>query len=246
MACVEVDDDDNVLTPTFLRDRGRGRARRAMDLLARADDAWVLAARGAIADLVDAFLHDRGSNADLFAVVHELGRLLSERAKCRWTQRNEAYELLCPIHALHRPFAHSPALTQLTTCSVCGAGEFACRHVAGRVYDGEMCERVVASLGPLGHVAFTVDPDFLYTWHQPSSVPTAELVAEGIISSAGDPAVCTHCRDCEGQPTPDELSPGARFARLRVEAARRAFEEPDAPTTTVTLRLLQAGRFVDM
>lgn len=173
--------------------------------------------RRALRSLVDAFLQDRVTNADLFERAHELGRLLNGTMGCFWTPGEENYTLQCPIFALHRGAAHSLAMTLTTACSICGAGSLECEHVPGWEYDGVPCFSRVVEIASFGHIALTPDPDFTYTWHQPQTAATGQLIAEGIIRRVGDRAECTHCSECVGRPTPDELDPVSRFNRLREE-----------------------------
>lgn len=215
MAFIEADHDDE-LTPQDLRRRGLREALRAEFELRRGARRGAARARNAIRDLVDAFLHDRHGNAQLFTRAHQIGRLLSETQGCPWTAGPQQYVLECPIYALHRGAAHSLAMTQTCICSICGKGDFECNHVPGRVYNGERCYSVVESISHVDHVALTASPDFLYTWHQPQQVSTESLVERGIIHSVGDPAYCGHCQGCSGYPTQDELDPAGRLRRLRV------------------------------
>ena len=80
MSLVEVDESGQELTPRFLRQRGLRTALSAEIALSTADPRGAELARRAIADLVEAFLHDRERNADLFARAHLVGALLSATA----------------------------------------------------------------------------------------------------------------------------------------------------------------------
>jgi hypothetical protein len=177
--------------------------------------------RAALRDLVDAFLRDRRANADLFERAHRVGAEVESRHGCAWTYSSgEAeYELMCPVYALHRPFAHSLEMTLETSCSICGAGALRCLHVPGHEYGGDECRLIVERILPLGAVALTADPDFLYTWHQPETVPAAKLVADRVIRRPGDRAWCRHCDECAGEPSDGDLDPVRRW-RDQVEAAR--------------------------
>jgi len=165
MSLVQLDESCQELTPTFLRRRGLRAAVAAEVGLRNGDKRAAKLARRAIGDLVEAFLHDRTANADLFARAHRVGALLSATTKCFWTPGPETYTLQCPIYALHQTWATSVAMTVTTRCSICDAGELQCDHLPGETYDGEECQSVAESIGPLGHVALTADPDFTYTWY---------------------------------------------------------------------------------
>lgn len=189
-------------------------------LLEKGDANAEAAGRRALQLLVDAFLVDRQSQADLFAAAHEVGKRLRSIFDCpiAYDAEASAYEHMCPVHALHRVVAHSLELTILTTCSICGAAAFECLHVAGQEYDGEICEPIVDRLLPLGGVAFTANPDFLYTWHQPQNFAVEDLLEAGTITEAGTPLSCDHCLHCTGIPDDGDLDPVARYERLRNEA----------------------------
>src|SRR4051812_40789103 len=119
MALIEIDADGNELTPAFLRRRGL-RAAIGAEVRLRAGDASAESnARAALGDLVDAFLHNRDGNADLFRRAHLLGRILSETVGCRWESGADHYELSCAVFALHREVAHSIAWTLDARCSIC-------------------------------------------------------------------------------------------------------------------------------
>src|SRR5271154_2441951 len=143
MTLIQIDTDGNNLTPEFLRRRGLRRSLAAEIALTHQQNGGVEQAREALSDLVDAFLHDRHANADLYARAHRLGAMLSRNEGCRWRSGSETYTLACPIYALHQPFAHSVAMTVTTHCSLCGADTLQCEHVPGESYDGQPCYPVV-------------------------------------------------------------------------------------------------------
>jgi len=227
MSLVQVDESGQVLTPAFLRRRGL-RAELAADIALRNDDeSGPEHARQAIADLVEAFLHDRPANADLFARAHRLGALLSNTAGCFWTPGPEAYTLRCPIYALHQPWATSVAMNVTTHCSVCGAGHLECDHLPGETYDGVECRSVPESFGPNGHLAITANPDFTYTWYRDQQVTTTEIIADGTIAAAGDSATCSHCQECPGLdgPSAGDVDPVGRWKEMVAGARAEALTE---------------------
>jgi hypothetical protein len=220
---VEVDESGQELTPALLRRRGLRTALAAEIALRNYDERGAGLAREAIADLVEAFLHDRTANADLFRRAHRVGALLSSTAECFWKPGRETYTLRCPIYALHQTWATSLAMTVTTRCSICGAGELGCDHLPGETYNGDECRSIAESIGPLGHVALTANPDFTYTWYRDQEVSTAKIVANGTIGVAGDPATCSHCQECPGLngPSAGDLDPVGRWqeAVARAQAA---------------------------
>jgi len=220
VSLVQLDESGQELTPTFLRRRGLRTAVAAEIGLRRRSERAPELARSAIADLVEAFLHDRTGNPDLFTRAHRVGALLSATAKCFWTPGPETYTLRCPIYALHQTWATSVAMTVTTRCSICGAGELQCDHVPGETYDGEECQSIAESLGPPGHIAFTANPDFTYTWYRDQRVSTAEIVADGTLAAASDPATCSHCQECPGlnRPSAGDLDPVGRWEEMLARA----------------------------
>lgn len=227
MSLVQLDESGQELTPAFLRRHGLRTAVAAEIGLRQGDERAAELARRAIGDLVEAFLHDRTGNADLFSRAHRVGALLSAIARCFWTPGTETYTLRCPIHALHQRWATSVAMTVTTRCSICGAGDLECDHLPGELYDGEECQSVVESIGPLGHVALTANPDFTYTWYRDQQVATAEIVADGTIGAPGDPATCSHCQECPGLnwPTAGDLDPVGRWEEMLSRARPEAEDE---------------------
>lgn len=197
-----------------LRERGLEKLRGAVPRLLHGDTSAEARVRSGLRDVVDAFLGDRQANEDLFYLAHQVGELLSTIAVCCWEPGEETYTLNCPIYALHRPMAHSIATTVTTECSICGAGALQCNHLAGNLYDGELCVNNVTGMSPVGHIAFTAEPDFIYTWHQPHEKQVDELIESGIIGQPGDPATCTHCQECEGRPGSGDLDPVTRFEKM--------------------------------
>ncbi|MBK5233097.1 MAG: hypothetical protein JJE13_08980 [Thermoleophilia bacterium] len=216
MAYLPLDEAGNPLTPERLRKRGLCRERNAHVAASFGEDPEP-ELRLALGDLVNAFLFDRVSQSDLFARAHRLGQDLS-RVGCfyEYNADDSSYRLNCPIFALHQVTAFSVSMTVLTECSVCGAGALQCEHVDGREYDGEFCQMNAVKILSFGHVAFTANPDFIYTWHQPRVLSLEEALATGKIQVGGDPLPCHHCANCRGKvgPDPDDLDPVGRFNRL--------------------------------
>lgn len=221
MPYLEVDDAGEPLTAERLRSRGLQRERDGqIERRYGAGDGERLL-RSALADLVDAFLVDRPGQADLFARAHRLGHELSRGGGCLFSYDSKEikYTIECPIFALHRQVAHSVAWTLLTECSICGAEAFGCDHLEGREYDGEMCEMGITGVADFGHVAWTANPDFLYTWHQPQQLDANALLADGRIERLGEELPCPHCQGCKGSggPTEGDLDPVSRFRRRVAE-----------------------------
>lgn len=212
---LEIDADDVLLTPEVLRRRG-ARAFYESHVADRLGGRAEETGRAALAYWVDAFLFDRSGNQQLFSMVHELGAWLESHYGCpyRWNDEDEVYELDCPVYALHETWALSPAWTIATTCSACGARPFACDHIPGVVYGGEVCSAVVSEFIAWDHVAMTANPEFVSNWHRQQRVTRDEAAAAGIV--AGGAAFCRHCHDCSGRagPSAGDLDPVGRFDQL--------------------------------
>ena len=201
-------------SPATLRENSLPAAEAAEIALYAGQDNAENKARAVLRDVVDAFLGDRQTNNDLFERAHQFGRTIVETVGCSWVEEGDRYVNRCPIFALHRTAAHSLELTTLQKCSICGAEPLSCGHLSGLEYDGEVCAFLVTEILPIGAVAWTADPEFTYTWHRPETVPTDQLIAEGILRVADEPAACTHCLNCSGTPSADDLDPIGRFYRL--------------------------------
>ena len=221
MPYLEVDKDGEPLTAERLRARGLKGERDGQIERRYGEGDAESALRSALADLVDAFLIDRRGQSDLFARAHRLGSEINLAYGCKheYDAQKGGYEIRCPIFALHRPVAHSVAWTLITRCSLCGAGAFGCDHVVGREYDGAVCSTEIVEITGLGHLAFTANPDFLYTWHQPQYFDAAELLANGQIQSAGEELRCMHCERCSGAlgPSEGDLDPVSRWRAIVAE-----------------------------
>lgn len=200
--------------PAELREAGLPAAERAEAALRAEVPGAEDFARKALRAVTDGFLGDREGNRDLFERAHQLGRTIAETAGCWWTPGEENYSIDCPIFALHRKVAHSVAMTTTRECSICGAEPFDCEHLDGHIYGDEACVFKVTAIAPPGHVAWTADPEFTYTWHRPEQLETEWLLSEGFIAVAGETAACTHCLNCAGTPSDDDLDPIGRFERL--------------------------------
>jgi hypothetical protein len=187
------------------------------------------AGRLALSLLVDAFLTDRRGQVELFRAAHAVGLHLNRTFGCDYSYDpdEDEYELMCPVFALHRLVAHSVEMTTVTTCSICSAGPFDCLHVPDEVYDGERCSSNIESILPMGGVAFTADPDFLYTWHQPRNYASDDLLKAGEIEAVGEAIACDHCQLCAGAPTEGDLDPVKRYRAMR--AADLSASDEGAP-----------------
>ena len=224
-----IDDDGTVLTSSILRKRGlRAAQQTQMGIRVGARDAEQVG-RAALAQIVDAFLLDRASQPSLFAIAHRLGKQIMAAHGCPFEYDDEAqrYRRECPVLTLHAVFGTSIAWMWEVCCSVCGAEQFACDHVPGESYDGELCGYRSLRLLAIDHIAFTADPDFIHTWITNTQFTADELLRAELIDAAGQTVYCTHCADCEGQPTADDLDPVSRWQRLVAENA-----DKPAPSST--------------
>ncbi len=215
-------------SPRVLRAEGLRQVAQAGLSLELGEEGAEQALRAGVRTIVDAFLADRQANADLFTLAHKLGEVLSSDLGCPWTVQDDAYTLRCPVTALHRPVAHSMAFVEMTECSICDAEPFACTHVPGDVYDGQLCQLRVTGFGLGGHIAWTANPDFLYTWHQEDAVTASKLIADGKIEKAGDIVYCQHCQECPGKPAEGDLDPEKRYETILREIFETQRSAPES------------------
>ncbi len=170
-------------------------------------------ARSAIEILVDAFLADRKGNRACFAIAHKLGRTLGRRYGCPLQLDAEAgtYTNACGILALHSRIALSPGGPAFAECSICGAGDFECDHVPGRIYDGKPCFRKIVDwhIEEVSLVRVPRDPR-CYRVRRLTTVSEVEE-ARGRPLLPGERPVCEHCQDCYGVdgPSEEDLDPAS-------------------------------------
>ena len=152
--------------------------------------------------LVDAFLEDRKENARFFVWAHRIGAIREERQECTWTHDagRDTFTLDCPMQGIHSRVGMSVALLSRSKCSICGAGDFECEHIAGEVYEGVICNFEQTDMW-LDHVALTQNPDFTYTFH--NSVPlrayAGRSVVAGVEAADRDRSSCHSIRRlCDG------------------------------------------------
>ena len=122
--------------------------------------------------------------------------------------RADAYFSTCPIDGLHSRMGSSVAFTTASDCSICGAGDFECSHVAGRTYDGQVCDRLNARVLQIREVSMTPHPDYPETFVMHVGRSRADLEgARGIAIPPGSQLQNEHCQSCLGIPSPEDLDP---------------------------------------
>jgi hypothetical protein len=192
--------------PAALRRRGQRRATHGLVVLEQAPSRAEALLRGAIEDMVDAFLLDRVQNADLFARAHQIGALIEQTFSCACVIDRDHGTLVndCGILALHSRLGLSPGGTTWGHCSLCGAKDFMCDHIPGSVYEGEKCVRNI-DRWDAEEVSMTQrprEPRCFRTWAH-----TKDSYARRV--GGNTPGRCWHCRMCRGRggPTTDDLDP---------------------------------------
>lgn len=200
-----------VPAPAAAREAGIEAARAARAAGRNGDADAEQHARAALELLVDAFLVDRVGNSDCFTRAHALGLWINRRFGCRETYdpEDESYVNKCGVLALHSRIALSPGGTTTGICSICGAGDFECDHVSGRLYDGEPCYRTIVEwkLAEISLVRVPHDPRCYRI-----AVPRAKAEVEATLGkklAPGESPECHHCATCEGRygPNADDLDP---------------------------------------
>lgn len=192
---------DVPLPPRLLRLRAARSSYLGLIALSLAPEHAEGLLREAIELMVDAFLLDRRRNADLFGRAHAIGALVEHHFGCRWagTTDGEAIGNQCGIFALHSRIGLSPGGRNWGRCGICGADDFQCDHVPGRVYDGQMCRRQIY-LWDGDEISFTPrprDPRCFRVW---ALLPRAAAPKDGR---------CRHCCGCVGRAgaAADDLDP---------------------------------------
>lgn len=168
-------------------------------------------AREALELLVDAFLVDRVGNSDCFARAHALGLWINRRFGCQesYDSEGDSYVNKCGVIALHSRIALSPGGTTTGSCSICGAGDFECDHVSGRIYDGERCRWTIVewNLAEISLVRVPYDPRCYRI-----AVPRTKAEVEAALGkklAPGELPACRHCAVCKGRygPSENDLDP---------------------------------------
>lgn len=166
--------------------------------------------RAALSDLVFAFLLDRQGNAQLFTVAHRVGALIENEFGCKFVYdpETDAYMSDCPIAGLHSRLGMSAAFTTASTCSICGAEDFDCSHVPGRLYEDELCRRRDVRLIAIREISMTPNPDFAETFVQHVDRPRSDFEAEANSKIPRGAVIYNHhCRNCSGVPSAEDLDP---------------------------------------
>jgi hypothetical protein len=165
--------------------------------------------RRAVERFVDAFLIDRVGHASCFTDAHVLGRHMAEKYGCPMTSSDDGYwTVSCGVLALHQRLGLSFAGPTLGRCSVCGADDFQCDHLARESYEGVYCYREVYRADPheVSVVQFPEDPR-CYRLEVPRT-PKEVRQMRGRSLRRGEVPVCTHCAEChavESGPSREDL-----------------------------------------
>jgi hypothetical protein len=166
--------------------------------------------RDALRYLVYGFLIDRCANRDLFAIAHNVGRIIEHEFGCpmEYDERSDAYFSTCPIDGLHSRMGSSAAFATASDCSICGAADFQCNHIPGRTYGEHLCARVKTRVLELREISMTPHPDYPETYVMHVGQPRAEIELEtGKRIARGSRRYNRHCQFCDGVPSPEDLDP---------------------------------------
>jgi hypothetical protein len=199
------------LTASQHREDGLAMLRSGVDKVKYNQPDAEIALRGSIEHFVEAFLHNRVGNADLFALAHRVGALVEKAYGCYWTHADEKGEWInaCPVLALHSRIGASWGGVTRGRCSICNADDFQCDHVPGVRYGGVLCFREVYRVD-LEEVSLTPHPEdpSTYRVHYPKTDAEVEAL-RGRPLRPGERPVCMHCQDCPGRqgPQPEDLNP---------------------------------------
>jgi hypothetical protein len=169
--------------------------------------------RSALELVVDAFLVDRRGHPECFSAAHLLGRNILQRFGCPFTfdAERQAWVLRCGVLALHSRLGSSPGGPTIGECSICGAADFECDHINGKVYDGERCHRLITRFD-LKEISLTPRPHDPRCYRLDTVISAREVERRhGGPLALGETPVCEHCATCTGAqgPTDEDLNPEA-------------------------------------
>lgn len=150
-----------------------------------------------------------------FERAHELidlaGAYVRRTFGCSLHQEGTSYSQRCPVALAHNRAGMSVAyVVQGSECSICGEDPNDCAHIAGRVYDGSHCYRLItqADILEISVVRRPRQPDARIT---SMSVSLEDLQASlGPSWRPGMPVSCDRCLlPCDGvQELPETLGTG--------------------------------------
>ncbi len=140
---------------------------------------------------------------------------------CRLTFKDDAYFQECPVALAHNRVGLSVgAVIRESECSICHRDPDDCPHISGRVYDGDVCVRIIKRFD-VDEVSFVGRPNMPDARIQSMWVEMAELrEALGDSFRDGMDVFCDRClKPCHGVKRPFEgvrhtpRSPGRSFWR---------------------------------
>lgn len=154
--------------------------------------------REAIERFVDAFLVDRVGFEWCFTEAHRIGAYVRATYECPVSREESGWRRRCGVLALHQRVGLSIAGTSTGTCSLCGAGDFDCDHVPGRLYGDQHCVRGVADFD-LREISLVQFPDDPRCYRVETIIPFAEMDERlGHRLKHNEYPICDHCLSCSG------------------------------------------------
>lgn len=130
------------------------------------------------------------------------------KENCRFTFKDGSYFQECAVSLAHNRVGMSVgAIIRESKCSICELDPDDCEHIAGRVYDGEECVRIITR-ADLEEVSLVGRPNFPDARIESMSIDTADLRAElGERFEVGMDVFCDRClKPCDGVARPFEGS----------------------------------------
>lgn len=127
---------------------------------------------------------------------------------CRLTFKDGGYVQECPVALAHNRTGLSVgAIVQESECSICSRDPDDCEHIAGRLYDGEVCATRITKFG-VDHVAIVGRPNMPDARIGAISVDLEHIRAElGPAFEVGMDVLCDRCLEpCAGVVRPFETS----------------------------------------
>ena len=87
------------------------------------------------------------------------GREVRTTFGCELTFSEGRYWQDCPVALAHTRLGLSPGfVVRSAECSICGRDPWECNHITGRMYDGQLCVRVVTEIEEIMEVSLVPPP----------------------------------------------------------------------------------------
>jgi hypothetical protein len=184
-------------------------ARMLVELAGASEDAEERARRS-LGDIASAmnWLEDTPQFSEAHDTLHEVGAFTRSTFGCELHLEKGAYEERCPASLAHFRLGFSLGfIIREAHCSICEENIDKCLHVTGRLYDGQVCQRVIteAEVLEVSVVDRPKHPDARMT-SMPVSLSGLTQALANTGWRPGMPVSCDKClRPCKGFVSADEV-----------------------------------------